>query len=92
MVRHEAAEALGAIASSKTVQLLKDFAADPEPIVAHSCLVALDVLEFEQAGGFQYADTGATKGGEGEGGEGDDVAHKEDTEAGPRRNICICRS
>lgn len=31
---------------------------DPEPIVADSCIVALDVLEFEQAGEFQYADLG----------------------------------
>lgn len=59
MVRHEAAEALGAIASSKTVVLLKEYAADPEPIVAHSCVVALDMIEFEMSGAFQYADTGS---------------------------------
>jgi deoxyhypusine monooxygenase len=35
------------------------YAADPEPIVADSCIVALDMLEFEQSGGFQYADDGA---------------------------------
>ena len=34
------------------------YAADPEPIVADSCVVALDMLEFEQSGGFQYADDG----------------------------------
>ncbi|KAG2501308.1 hypothetical protein HYH03_001106 [Edaphochlamys debaryana] len=62
MVRHEAAEALGAIADSHTIALLRDFAADPEPIVAHSCVVALDVLDFEQSGALEYAD----KGGEGE--------------------------
>eukprot|EP00967_Tisochrysis_lutea_P004425 scaffold5205_cov20-Tisochrysis_lutea.AAC.3 len=54
-VRHEAAEALGAIASDSTIQMLKDFAKDPEPIVAHSCVVALDMLEFEKSGNFQYA-------------------------------------
>ncbi|KAG2432974.1 hypothetical protein HXX76_008702 [Chlamydomonas incerta] len=58
MVRHEAAEALGAIADRVTLELLRQYAADPEPIVAHSCVVALDVLEFEQAGGFEYADKG----------------------------------
>ncbi len=31
---------------------------DPEPIVAHSCEVALDMLEFERSGAFQYADEG----------------------------------
>jgi hypothetical protein len=31
---------------------------DPEPIVAHSCEVALDMLEFERSGAFQYADDG----------------------------------
>lgn len=50
MVRHEAAEALGAIANSSTVELLNEYAKDPEPIVAHSCVVALDVLEHEQSG------------------------------------------
>jgi hypothetical protein len=55
MVRHEAAEALGAIADSPALQqLLRDFQQDAEPIVAHSCAVALDMLEFEQAGGFDY--------------------------------------
>ncbi len=34
------------------------YSKDPEPIVADSCVVALDMLEFEQAGGFQYADDG----------------------------------
>jgi deoxyhypusine monooxygenase len=57
-VRHEAAEALGAIASNATKQLLHDHLHDEEPIVAHSCLVALDMLEFEASGDFEYADTG----------------------------------
>ncbi|KXZ51717.1 hypothetical protein GPECTOR_11g165 [Gonium pectorale] len=62
MVRHEAAEALGAIADSVTVGLLREFAKDPEPIVAHSCVVALDVLDFEQSGQLEYADRGGDKG------------------------------
>jgi deoxyhypusine monooxygenase len=49
-VRHEAAEALGAIASEATVALLNEYAKDAEPIVADSCRVALDMLEFEKSG------------------------------------------
>jgi deoxyhypusine monooxygenase len=58
MVRHEAAEALGAVASSECVALLREFAGDAEPIVADSCLVALDMLAHEQSGAFEYADVG----------------------------------
>jgi len=55
MVRHEAAEALGAIAQPECVALLQQLASDPEPVVAHSCVVALDMLESERAGEFEYA-------------------------------------
>ena len=58
MVRHEAAEALGSIAMDDCVELLKQYAKDPDPIVADSCLVALDMLEHEQSGAFEYVDTG----------------------------------
>lgn len=58
MVRHEAAEALGSIADESCVALLKAFSSDPEPIVAESCLVALDVLEHNASGEFQYAELG----------------------------------
>ena len=34
------------------------FVADEEPIVADSCIVALDMLEFEQSGELHYADEG----------------------------------
>ncbi|KAF9588053.1 hypothetical protein IFM89_007294 [Coptis chinensis] len=47
MVRHEAAEALGSIADSQSVELLEEFAKDVEPIVSQSCEVALSMLEFE---------------------------------------------
>lgn len=40
MVRHEAAEALGSIASPDCLQLLTDYCRDPEPIVADSCVVS----------------------------------------------------
>jgi deoxyhypusine monooxygenase len=59
MVRHEAAEALGSVADEASIALLKEFAQDPEAIVAQSCVVALDMLEHEASGAFEYADTGA---------------------------------
>lgn len=31
------------------------YAADVDPVVAGSCVVALDMLEHEQSGEFQYA-------------------------------------
>ena len=57
MVRHEAAEALGSIAAPECLDLLKQYAQDADPIVADSCIVALDMLEHEQSGEFEYAET-----------------------------------
>ncbi|KAG6502306.1 deoxyhypusine hydroxylase-B-like [Zingiber officinale] len=55
MVRHEAAEALGSIADSECVALLKEFTLDSDPIVSQSCEVALSMLEFERSGmSFEY--------------------------------------
>jgi len=54
MVRHEAAEALGSIADESCVALLREHLTDPEPIVAESCGVALDILEFENSGEAEY--------------------------------------
>jgi HEAT repeat protein len=58
MVRHEAAEALGAIADDSCIKLLKDYSACEEPIVADSCIVALDMIAHERSGAFEYADLG----------------------------------
>lgn len=41
MVRHEAAEALGAIANDDTLPLMKQYACDKERVVRESCEVAL---------------------------------------------------
>ena len=49
-MRHEAAESLGAFANSATEELLREFTSDANTIVAHSCVVALDVLEHEKKG------------------------------------------
>mmetsp|Transcript_16778 Transcript_16778/g.54868 ORF Transcript_16778/g.54868 Transcript_16778/m.54868 type:complete len:339 (+) Transcript_16778:42-1058(+) len=47
MVRHECAEALGSIAAPETIELLKKHCQDPDPVVAESCAVALDIMRFE---------------------------------------------
>lgn len=58
MVRHEAAEALGAIADDSCVKILQEYSSCSEPIVADSCVVALDMIEHEKSGAFEYADMG----------------------------------
>ena len=55
MVRHEAAEALGAIADKGCISLLQAYSKDAQPVVADSCKVALDMLAHEHSGAFQYA-------------------------------------
>lgn len=56
MVRHEAAEALGSVASPEVFDVLNEFKNDPEQVVAESCIVALDMFEYENSDAFQYAD------------------------------------
>uniref|UniRef100_A0A8C9A9F8 Deoxyhypusine hydroxylase n=1 Tax=Prolemur simus TaxID=1328070 RepID=A0A8C9A9F8_PROSS len=56
MVRHECAEALGAIARPSCLAALRAHSADPERVVRESCQVALDMYEHENAAAFQYAD------------------------------------
>lgn len=46
MVRHEAAEALGAIGEEAARPVLQKFLQDPNPEVAESCEVALDLLDW----------------------------------------------
>ncbi|TPX58114.1 hypothetical protein PhCBS80983_g03360 [Powellomyces hirtus] len=60
MVRHECAEALGSIAEPECLEALKQFVNDPERVVRESCIVGLDMYEYETSGAFQYAD-GLTK-------------------------------
>ena len=55
MVRHECAEALGAIASSRCLQILEQFLNDAERVVRESCEVALDMYRYEHSHEFQYA-------------------------------------
>lgn len=56
MVRHECAEALGAIANDECTDVLKEYACDKEPVVRQSCEVALDMSEYEHSDQFEYAD------------------------------------
>jgi deoxyhypusine monooxygenase len=65
MVRHEAAEALGAIGGSDVEELLTKYRSDPEAVINESCMVALDTIDYWNE----------FKGGEGEGeGEGEAAA------------------
>lgn len=57
MVRHEAAEALGSIATDSSLPVLKQFLNDKERVVSESCHVALDMHAYETSGSFQYANT-----------------------------------
>lgn len=55
MVRHEAAEALGAVATEECFDILKKYQLDGEVVVKESCEVALDMCEYENSEQFQYA-------------------------------------
>jgi len=55
MVRHEAAESLGAVANEEVCQVLKNFTADASHPVSQSCLVALDIYDYNNSDQFQYA-------------------------------------
>jgi len=46
MVRHEAAEALGAIGGAEAVEALRLYSRDSDQIVRDSCHVALDTLDY----------------------------------------------
>ncbi|KAG7153791.1 deoxyhypusine hydroxylase-like [Homarus americanus] len=56
MVRHEAAEALGSIATVAAMAVLKEYQRDKARVVRESCEVALDMSEYENSSEFQYAD------------------------------------
>lgn len=56
MVRHEAAEALGSLGDEEGVEdTLKKFLDDPEVVVRESCIVALDMAEYEKSNAVEYA-------------------------------------
>ncbi|KAK4204155.1 putative Deoxyhypusine hydroxylase [Triangularia verruculosa] len=56
MVRHEAAEALGSLGEEPGVEeTLKKFLHDKEEVVRESCIVALDMAEYEKSHEVEYA-------------------------------------
>jgi deoxyhypusine monooxygenase len=50
MVRHESAEALGSIATEECMRVLARHRDDPEDVGKESCMVALDMGEYEESG------------------------------------------
>lgn len=55
MVRHECAEALGAIASEECLDVLNEYLRDEKRVVKESCEIALDMCDYENSPEFQYA-------------------------------------
>lgn len=56
MVRHEAAEALGSLGEEEGVEdTLRKFLHDEERVVRESCIVALDIAEYEKGDQAEYA-------------------------------------
>lgn len=55
MVRHEAAEALGAIATDDVLPVLKNYLNDEVDVVRESAIVALDMYEYENSNELEYA-------------------------------------
>ncbi|GBM41774.1 Deoxyhypusine hydroxylase [Araneus ventricosus] len=56
MVRHECAEALGAIATDECMDILNRYLKDEKRVVRESCEIALDMCDYENSKEFQYAD------------------------------------
>lgn len=49
IVRHECAEAMGAIGHQSSMAVLQQFASDPNPEVAETCLIAIEKLKWNAA-------------------------------------------
>ena len=55
MVRHEAAEALGAIGDKIAMSTLREFVDDDSIVVAESCEVAIDLLDYVSSKRLDYS-------------------------------------
>ena len=56
-VRHEAAEALGSIATDEIYEELGKYLDKTHPdVIRESCVVALDFVDYNKSDQFQYAD------------------------------------
>jgi len=49
MVRHEAAEALGALSSGSSLPLLRTYLSDPSREVRETCEVAIGKIEYDHS-------------------------------------------
>ena len=56
MVRHEAAEALGAIGNRDALSTLEKYSEDDEVVVAESCEVAIDLLNWISSNRLDYSE------------------------------------
>ena len=56
MVRHEAAEALGAIGNYDVRPILESYVNHPIPEIAESCEVAIDLLDWCKSKEYQEVD------------------------------------
>lgn len=57
MVRHECAEALGAIAKGECREILEKYVHDKERVVKESCVVALDMHDYQTGEELEYTKT-----------------------------------
>lgn len=55
MVRHEAAEALGAIGNMVAMATLEKYVDDEEAVIAESCEVAMDLLNWVSSKSMEYS-------------------------------------
>ena len=55
MVRHEAAEALGAIGDISCIPTMMKFIEDESTVVSESCEVAIDLLNWVNGGTLEYS-------------------------------------
>ncbi|MBO57607.1 MAG: hypothetical protein CMA77_01240 [Euryarchaeota archaeon] len=55
MVRHEAAEALGAIGDLRSMSVLEEFIDDESIVVSESCEVAIDLLNWVNSNRLDYS-------------------------------------
>lgn len=60
MVRHECAEALGAIATEQANAILQAYLSDEAQVVKESAIVALDVSDYNNSEQFQFLDSIST--------------------------------
>lgn len=56
MVRYECVEVLGFIVILECIRILENYLKDEERVVKESCIVVLDISEYENSVQFQYVD------------------------------------